>query len=82
MDKNTWIKLIAGGLITILLSVCGAIYTSGSASGKTEEQIKQLEAKVAVIESDKKTTENLLYRIDERLKNIEILVKELRDKKW
>lgn len=81
MDKNGWFKVIIGSLITIMLSVGGAIYTSGSASGKTEEQIKQLEAKVAVIEVDKRATEILLSRIDERLKNIEILVKELRDRK-
>ncbi len=81
MERNGWLKIIIGGLITIVLSVGGALYTSGNASGKSEEQITQLEAKVAVIETDKKTTEYLLIRIDERVKNIESLVKELRDRK-
>lgn len=45
-------KNIVIGVLTICLSIGGAIYTSGKTSGQQEEKVAQLEAKMAIYTLD------------------------------
>lgn len=81
MDKNIWIKIVSGSLLTILLSIGGAVWTTGESSGQQKEQIHTLQEKMVIVETERKTDRDILVRIDERLKNIEMMVKELKERK-
>lgn len=81
MEKNIWIKIISGSLLTILLSIGGAVWTTGESSGQQKEQIHNLQEKMVIVESERKTDRDILVRIDERLKNIELMIKELKERK-
>lgn len=74
--NGTW-KTILIGIITILLSIGGSLYTSGKSSGIQEEKTLQLECKVAKLETQKEQDHDLLLKIDGRLINIESMVKQL-----
>jgi len=81
MEKNILIKIISGSLLTILLSIGGAVWTTGESSGQQKEQIYTLQEKMVIVEAERKTDRDILVRIDERLKNIETMVKELKERK-
>ena len=81
MEKNIWIKIISGSFLTILLSIGGAVWTTGESSGQQKEQIYTLQEKMVIVEAERKTDRDILVRIDERLKNIETMVKELKERK-
>lgn len=82
MEKNnTWTKFIIGALITVILSIGGAVWTTGESTGTQKEKVAQLEAKVYKVETIITTDHDLLLRMDVKLQNIEAMLKQMQDAK-
>lgn len=76
---NGWLKFIIASFITLFLSIGGSLLTSAKMSGIQENKIEQTEKDVKELKSDYNSDHNLIIRIDEKVTNIERMLKEVRD---
>lgn len=78
-DKNSnGIKRnIIIGLLTVIVSIGGSLFTTGKETGKQEEKISQMEVRVHKIESNYSNDHDLLIKICTKLEGLEKTVKEI-----
>jgi len=74
-NGNAVWKQIVGWVLTVAVSVVLSVYSSGEASGKQQEKITQLEARVEKAERLYSTDHDLLIEIKTKLINIENMLK-------
>ncbi|MBE2228245.1 MAG: hypothetical protein IAE93_12905 [Ignavibacteria bacterium] len=76
---NGWLKFVIASFITLFLSIGGALLTSAKISGVQENKIEQTEKDLKDLKSDYSSDHNLIIRIDEKVTNIEKMLKEVRE---
>jgi hypothetical protein len=79
-SNNGWWKSIVVGIITVSLSIGGSIYTSGQTNGRQAEKVESLEKKYDKIEVLVQQDHDLLTMMNQRLINVENMLKEMKEK--